>query len=48
MDGFFKDKPVLVPLVRLAIIAFIGLSLINLYYSVKVNRALAEGLKKET
>lgn len=40
MHTLFEDKPVMLTLVKVGIIAFIGLSLVNLYYSIKVNRQL--------
>ena len=42
MDGFFKDTPGLSSVVKFAIVAFIGLSLVNLYYSIRLNRKLLD------
>lgn len=46
MQTLFNDKPVMLTLVKIGIVAFIGLSLVNLYYSIKVNRALLEKAKE--
>lgn len=40
MHTLFNDKPIMSTLVKVGILAFIGLSLVNLYYSIKVNRVL--------
>jgi membrane protein implicated in regulation of membrane protease activity len=40
METLFEGKPLVLTAFRLAIIAFIGLSVVNLYLSIKVNRAL--------
>jgi hypothetical protein len=42
MHTLFEGKPVLLTIVKVGIVAFIGLSLVNLYYSIKVNRALLD------
>lgn len=46
MQTLFNDHPKLSTLVKVGILAFIGLSLINLYYSIKVNRALLDKSKE--
>ena len=45
MHTFFKDEPVLLPVVRVAIIAFLVLSIANLYYSIKINKEMADKAK---
>jgi hypothetical protein len=47
MQTLFEDKPVMLTIVKVGIIAFIGLSLVNLYYSIKVNRALLNKTQEE-
>lgn len=47
MQSLFDGKPVQLTLFRLAIVAFIGLSLVNLYYSIKVNRAMLDKAKQD-
>lgn len=42
MHTFFEDKPLMQTVVKISIVAFIGLSILNLYYSIKVNRALLQ------
>jgi len=40
MNTLFADKPKLTMFVKVAFVAFIALSIVNLYYSIKVNREL--------
>jgi hypothetical protein len=40
MQTLFEDRPVMLTLVKIGIVAFIGLSLVNLYLSIKVNQKL--------
>lgn len=40
MQTLFEGKPAVLTIVKIGIVAFIALSLVNLYYSIKVNRAL--------
>jgi len=40
MPTTFADKPGLSTFVNVAILIFIGLSVVNLYYSIKVNKAI--------
>jgi hypothetical protein len=42
MHTLFEGKPGMLTLVKIGIVAFIGLSIINLVYSIKVNRALLD------
>jgi hypothetical protein len=44
MHTLFADKPALANAVKVGILLFIGLSLVNLYYSIKINKALNERL----
>lgn len=44
MHTLFADKPALATLVKAGILLFIGLSLVNLYYSIRINKALNERL----
>jgi hypothetical protein len=46
MVDLFKDRPGIANLIKIGIIAFIGLSIINLCYSIKVNRALLNETEK--
>jgi hypothetical protein len=48
MHSLFNDKPGLAGFVKVGIILFIGLSLVNLYYSIKVNRKMNEKLNGAT
>jgi hypothetical protein len=45
MHTLFEDKPVMLTIVKVGIVAFIALSIANLYYSIKVNKALADKTK---
>jgi hypothetical protein len=45
MHTLFEGKPWQLTLVKLGVIAFIGLSLVNLYLSIKINREI---LKKDS
>lgn len=40
MHSLFEGKPAELAAIKVMIIAFFALSLVNLYYSIKVNRAL--------
>jgi hypothetical protein len=40
MHTLFEGKPAMLNIVKIGIVAFIGLSLVNLYYSIKLNRAM--------
>jgi hypothetical protein len=40
MPTTFADRPGLSTFVNVAILVFIGLSVINLYYSIKVNKSI--------
>ena len=46
MHRLFEDKPIVSNLIKLGFIAFIGFSLVNLYYSIKVNRDLLDKRKE--
>jgi hypothetical protein len=46
MHTLFEGKPAMQTLVKVGIVAFITLSLINLYYSIKVNKALCNEKKE--
>jgi hypothetical protein len=39
MHTLYEGKPLQLTLIKLGIALFIGLSLVNLYYSIKVNKA---------
>ena len=40
MMTMFEGKPGLANVIRFGFVVFIGLSLVNLYYSIKINRAM--------
>ncbi len=42
MHSLFNDKPGLANFVKIGIIAFVVLSVINLYYSIQVNKKLLD------
>ena len=44
MHTLFADKPALATAVKVGILLFIGLSMVNLYYSIKINKSLNERL----
>jgi hypothetical protein len=45
MHTLFEGKPWQLTAVKIGIVAFIGLSLVNLYYSIKVNKAMLDKTK---
>jgi hypothetical protein len=42
MYTLFEGNPKMLILVKVGLVAFITLSIINLYFSIKVNKALAD------
>lgn len=44
MTTLFEDKPGVANMVKIGILLFISLSLVSLYYQIKVNRALDKKL----
>jgi hypothetical protein len=44
----FKDDSAFGGVIKVAFVLFIGLSFVNLYYSIRVNRALNKKLKDES
>jgi len=40
MHTLFEGKPAILTIVKIGIVAFIGLSIVNLYFSIKLNRAM--------
>ena len=47
MLTLFERKPIMLTLVKIGIAAYIVLSLVNLYYSIKVNKALTDKSKTD-
>lgn len=42
MHTMFDGKPVMAAFIKVAIVAFVTMSVINLYYSIKLNRKLLD------
>jgi hypothetical protein len=40
MHTLFEGKPGMLTVVKIGLVTFIGLSIINLYFSIQVNKAL--------
>ena len=42
MHTLFEGKPWQLTMVKIAIVAFLGLSIVNLYYNIKINKVIAD------
>jgi hypothetical protein len=42
MHTLFEGKPWQLTLVKVGIVAFLALSIVNLYYNIKINKAIAD------
>jgi hypothetical protein len=40
MHTLFEDKPAMLTFIKFGIVAFVVLSVVNLYYSIQVNKTL--------